>query len=1590
MATLDTRRSIDLAFQTDAISFSGLSRELLEPFVRAFLKRADPQELAVRNVQSLIVQLGGLLRFISHRSGQDILVRVFNTSTTVRGTQHPITVVETCMPDQTFLFDTLRLLFSTRGLSELMVLHPIIELCRHEDGTLTRVGRADDADKQVLRESVMHWELAQLDESEHAGLQQAIHERLSLAQRVVHDFGPMRQQVSQCIEELSRVGGLNPALEGDAAEACALLRWLLNNDYIFISHVRVHGGQGSSRLGTLQSGEPLSAEVLNAAATAIPEGSLLRVDKDLHESVLHRSGRLDRIFIRRFDGAGQASGISYFSGLLTARGVRQHGSMVPLLRRRLERLISQDEVVVGSHLYQSLTAAFDSLPIEYLFNASDADLEAAVRLLMAAEKQRDTAVSVQLSPNGRSAVVLIAMDRKHYDESLREEICSTLRHELGATYLDHRLEMGASERLLLSVFLTAPSDPTTAGLNRVEASELEARLLQVARPWEDRFLSLLERTHPEQEARRLADRYLAAFPDSYQIQVSPEEALLDVGRLEPLLRGFDMQVRLSPDTESLSSSIVLLKLYLVTSIYLTDSLPVLQNFGLRVVNQTAFPLSVSGTDLYIDVFRIDGVQGRNQVDLMERADALAEAVREVLAGRAENDVLNRLVLLAGLSHRQVMVLLAYLAYARQIENIPQDFLRRVLLNHPKAARAVIELFEAVHDPSLASQGEREKLVALRRERLDAYLKGVESAAEDRVLRLLFRLVEATLRTNYFRTPTRDFFSIKLDSEKAIPGIVGLRPWREIFVYHPAVEGIHLRGGPTARGGLRWSDRYDDYRSEILDLMRTQMVKNTLIVPVGAKGGFILKGQIPREQERERADQMYQTFIRGLLDVTDNIVTGKVIHPTQVVIHDDEDPYLVVAADKGTAHLSDTANRLSAEYGFWLGDAFASGGSQGYDHKKEAITAKGAWECVKRHFLEMGMDPETDPITCAGIGDMSGDVFGNGMLLSSSMKVVAAFNHMHIFLDPNPDPARSFEERQRLFRLPRSSWDDYKRELISAGGGIFRRASKIIELTPEVRALLGTDRETMSGEEVVRTILTLPVDLLWNGGIGTYVKASAQTHAEVGDRVNDAVRVSATEVKARVIGEGGNLGFTQAARIEYARLGGRLNTDAVDNSGGVDMSDHEVNLKILFQSLTSSGRLSEAERNTLLVQMTGAVSEAVLSDNRSQSLLLSLDSLRSQSDHRAFGYLLEDLFTTMKLDRHAEKLPDAAELEKRFHQGEGLTRPELARLAGFTKMRVRRWLQKDAWMAGPFLERLLFSYFPEEVQVNFADAIRQHPLRQDIIATTLTSRIVDTAGITFFQEIYEDTGHSIGEVALAWLISSELLEASPLRQAVLDPALKLSASSQYEMLLDLEYAVTAHCRRTLQRGYRVSDPEKLLSRLKPELQSLRERLEDILPPRALEMFQADCAEYQSRGVPVELARRIASFSYTASASDIAQLKEQTGLSVKEAAWLYHAVGEETRVRSGFELSFSNALNDRFDNSAMTLLRGRLLDLQYRLALRVGLRKSEGSVREKLTAFLTDKAAVLGRVKEVEGRLGQSRDIGVAAITVMVAVAQELDA
>jgi glutamate dehydrogenase len=1088
---------------------------------------------------------------------------------------------------------------------------------------------------------------------------------------------------------------------------------------------------------------------------------------------------LDNVIVREWGPSGEMVEATVFVGRLAKVAFTQKAADIPLLKQKHDWLLAHSGAMPNSHVYREIRALFNRFPKRELFYASAPGLKDIIDRIAYMSGDDDIAVHAR---RGQGYMALsIGFSRVRYSYEVEQDLGEALAREFGPINFVTSADLGAVSLLVFyfdAARLEQPLEPVA--VQRIVESRLTT--------WEDRVTAALVQAVGERAGRQLFRRYEQSFSGLYREATQPAEVVEDIRYFERLEGR--LEVRVLPR----SAETATLKLYSDRPLGLTETLRTLQHLGLTVTEELRVPLTLpEGRKGYLYRFEIESTTDRI-ASLAANEKRFAKALRALDEERATDDPLNGLILLGGLSWQQVEVLRTVRNHVLQIRvHYNAETVNGVLLrNHPVAV-ALFRSFEARFDPRLP--GERAAAMAEAEAGVKKAMEKVVSLVDDEVLRAFDNLVRSSLRTNYYQRPVRPVLAIKVDSRK-VEAMPSPRPMFEIYVHSRKLEGIHLRGGKVARGGIRWSDRHDDFRTEVLGLMKTQMVKNAIIVPVGSKGGFVLKGDVPARPALDAyLVDRYREFVSGLLDVTDNIVDGKVIHPPEVVRHDDDDPYLVVAADKGTAHLSDTANSVSAQYGFWLGDAFASGGSVGYDHKRVAITARGAWECVREHFRNLGLDVQTDPFTVAGIGDMAGDVFGNGMLRSETMRLVAAFNHAHIFIDPDPDPARSFAERERVFQLPRSTWRDYDTRLISKGGGIFDRSAKSIPLSPETRHLLDIDTDSASGEEVIRRILSSRVDLLYNGGIGTYVKASTEDDADVGDRANDRVRVNGADVRARVVAEGGNLGFTQRGRLEYwATRGGRINTDAVDNSGGVDMSDHEVNIKILLDLLLKRGVIkARAERNSILSEMTEEVAELVLADNRNQARALTLDGLRSVSRYEEFVSFTEDLVGAGVLNRADDAVPTREELLASPHRDRGLPRPLLAVLLGHTKMYAFEMVMQTSFPDSESGRPFLVDYFPHRLQRDFAEHFAAHPLRREIIATAAVNHVVNCAGITFLSRMMAGGKAGIGEIIAAYAEVDRSSGAHALRERLQEAG----PEAGYQGLIELEEALESATRDALE-------------------------------------------------------------------------------------------------------------------------------------------------------------------------------------------------
>jgi len=1246
-------------------------------------------------------------------------------------------------------------------------------------------------------------------------------------------------------------------------------------------------------------------------------------------SPIHRSDPLVYLGVREELGDGlwreQA-----FLGLFTKQAVDELTFNVPPLQRRIEAALETLAIPVNCHDWRKTIDILNTFPKVELFFMSQEDLLETVRSFTVLYRHGAVKVVATRTPAVRGLTLLVIMPRRFYSEEAmaraEKYLCRIFESPSAATQIIHVSEAYLS----LHVALHPQQDELPFDLDRIESN-----LTRICRPWDLRLQQQLEQRLGGGESSRLWQRYQQAFSREYRHLLHPRFALRDLLALEQVLatgkERFDLWGPFA-GTEPFYR----LQFYSDKASYLNELMPFLENLNLCVIDEVDFSLRIEDRKLFIKSFAVRECTGG--LTLSGLRQNLLDALDALRHGACGNDYLNRLLVLTGLSWQQLDIFRGYRNYHFQLgSSYSMRSVAFALINHPAVALLLYRYFEGrfLDDPRWADPlvREEEALSPIRQQLVQA-LERVEDVNEDAILRLLFNLIDSTVRTNFFLRRSSDdyFFAFKI-SALGIIDMPAPRPLYEIYVHAASMEGIHLRGGNVARGGIRWSNRPDDFRTEILGLMKTQMTKNALIVPVGSKGGFIVKTPwTSREEGAALSKAAYQTLMRGLLDLTDNRIEERVEHPHGVVCYDDFDPYLVVAADKGTAHLPDTANGVSQEYGFWLGDAFASGGSRGYDHKVLGITARGAWECVKRHFREMGRDIQQQPFTVVGVGDMSGDVFGNGMLLSRQIRLLAAFDHRHIFLDPDPDPECSWVERQRLFNLPRSSWADYDSQLISAGGGVYPRDAKEIPLSPAVREWLGVRHASLDGQGLIRLLLGAPIDLFWNGGIGTYYKASSEKQEDAGDRANDGVRLDATQLRAKVIGEGGNLGMTQRARIEYALAGGRLNTDAVDNSAGVDCSDHEVNLKILMQTLMSSGEVqSLEERDELLSSMTDEVCEAVLENNYGQSLCLSLDQLRARNEVESYLELTDRLSSAGLLDRRGECLPSGKDVRAR--ESATLARPELAILMAYSKMQLYQALLTSSLPQSEGLEELYRSYFPARAQQLFGARLASHPLAREIAATVVTNRVINQAGSPLLSHLAGKTGASLVQVCATYLTLDQVFSAAALRQQLYQLDNLCPAEEQAALLLRLENLLASQVAWALEHELELEPERATVDALRQQARTLVDSLGEVLDISASAALQLEQERLTKLGLAEQPARTLAQLTVMEHFLAVVSLVEASGKPLPMVAKSYNEVRHYFGLDESLAAMRAVPLRDRWDRQALHALQGGLNATCYRLALAV---------------------------------------------------------
>jgi glutamate dehydrogenase len=1416
-------------------------REVAVAFARAALRRVGPDQLDEADAARTAGQLLDAFRFADGRAAGELDIRVLAPEVTIAGSRRPGAVIQVSSEDRPFLLSTVTEELGLRGLEIVRSLHPIIGVRRGDDGRIAEVQAARTA---AARESFLHIELDErLDDDTSAALTEQLRHLLSDVVAATGDYESMRTAITGVAERLRREPspGVDPQT---SVETAALLSWILDDNFVILGtreYEIVTGPQGDavrvvpgSGLGILADestshygdGVPI-AELSPELRQRVLDRELLKVSRTNRLSTVHRRARMDYVGIKRIGADGGVGGEFRLVGLFTRKGYTEPARTTPVLRRKLRDILEREDVVEGSHDETTLISLFQALPKDELFQADVETLHELLVGLFHAEEHRQIGVMTRIDRFTRTVSVLLAVPRDRYSPTLRRQLQQLLLDRYGGEWVHVDLSLGdrADALARFSVHLGDADVPD------VPRDELEREIRALARSWSDDVVAALRRRHGEGEARRLAAAYIDRLPRTYRDSSPIDRSIADVELLDRLVdSGDELVVELHPPRPG-SPLIRLTAVQKGTSLELSSFLPILESLGLVVVEEVPHTLAGDGPDLHVQDFGVRTPPGAS-IDVAADGERIAAATLAAWHGALEVDSLNRLVVHAGLDHHQVTVLRAYRRYRRQVGTAyTPGYTDDALVSHPEVVRALIELFQARFDPAVDVSDD--DLQPLRQRVLDR-CDAVERLDHDRIMRSFLTLIEATLRTNHYRsdavTQRADgralpYLALKLDPTR-VPDVPKPVPYREIFVYSPLVEGIHLRGGPVARGGLRWSDRQDDVRTEVLGLMKAQMLKNAVIVPTGAKGGFVLKRPpTDRSELRGEVERQYVTFVRGLLDVTDNIVAGEVVPPPQVRRRDGDDPYLVVAADKGTATFSDRANAVAAEHGYWLGDAFASGGSRGYDHKELGITARGAWIAVQRHFRELGIDTQTEPITVVGIGDMSGDVFGNGMLSSTTIRLVAAFDHRDIFIDPDPDAEATFAERRRLFTTPGSTWQDFDREAISDGGGVWSRDVKRITIGERVRQLLRIDADELSPAELIQALLQAPVDLLWAGGIGTYVKASTEANDRIGDRANDEVRIDADTLRTRVFGEGANLSITQPARIQYARRGGRINQDAIDNAGGVDISDHEVNVKILLGLALESGAIDDEERDGMLATVTDDVVEHVLSDVDRQTALLSQEiatSVRRLDQYETLMRVLEEQGT---LDREIEALPSTDELDERGDAGAGLTRPELATLMGYAKRALTKDLSRSPLPDQPALQPTLASYFPQLLVDRFGELLADHRLRRDLVATIVANDLVNRMGITFAFRLSAEARVPRRRVVAAYWVAREVTDAADAWDRLDALAGVLAPDRQLVLKQEID-ALVAELTRTYLNEPELDDLAAMIERDRPVVSALRHELMDI--------------------------------------------------------------------------------------------------------------------------------------------------------------------
>lgn len=1476
-------------------------------FAEQFFGIISLDELTQRRLSDLAGCTLSAWRIIERFDAAHPQVRVYNPDYERHGWQSTHTVVEVLHHDLPFLVDSVRTELNRRGYSIHTLQTTVLSVRRGAKGELVELLPKGTLGEGVSHESLMYLEIDRCSNTgELNTLAMELEQVLAEVRGVVADFEPMKAKIRELLD-LVEQNAFGPA-QNDKAEVKSFLSWLLDNHFTFLGYEEftvesdADGGHlvyddasflGLARL--LRAG--LGADDLRIedyAVAYLREPRLLSFAKASQPSRVHRPAYPDYVSIRQIDQDGKVVKECRFMGLYTSSVYGESVHTIPYIRGKVAEVERRSHFDPKAHLGKELAQVLEVLPRDDLFQTPVDELFSTAMSIVQIQERNKIRVFLRKDPYGRFCYCLAYVPREIYSTEVRQKIQQVLMERLKAT--DCEFWTFFSESVLARVQLILRVDPK----NRIEIDpqQLENEVIQACRSWQDDFSALVVENFGEAHGTNILADFPKGFPAGYRERFAAHSAVVDMQHVLNLSEAKPLAMSFYQPLTQLGERTLHCKLYHAdTPLALSDVLPILENLGLRVLGEFPYRLRhASGREFWIHDFAFTYSEGLN-LDIQQLNDTFQDAFVHIVKGDAENDAFNRLVLTAGLPWRDVALLRAYARYLKQIRlGFDLGYIASTLNNHTDIARELTRLFKTRFylARKLTNEDLDDKQQRLEQAILTA-LDDVQVLNEDRILRRYLDLIKATLRTNFYQPDAngqnKSYFSFKFNP-KLIPELPKPVPKFEIFVYSPRVEGVHLRFGNVARGGLRWSDREEDFRTEVLGLVKAQQVKNSVIVPVGAKGGFLPR-RLPlggsRDEIAAEGVACYRIFISGLLDITDNLKDGGVVPPANVVRHDDDDPYLVVAADKGTATFSDIANGIAIDYGFWLGDAFASGGSAGYDHKKMGITARGAWVGVQRHFRERGINVQEDPITVVGVGDMAGDVFGNGLLMSDKLQLVAAFNHLHIFIDPNPDPATSFAERKRLFDLPRSAWSDYDTGIMSEGGGIFPRSAKSIAISPQMKERFAIEADRLTPTELLHALLQAPVDLLWNGGIGTYVKASSESHADVGDKANDALRVNGNELRCKVVGEGGNLGMTQLGRVEFGLNGGATNTDFIDNAGGVDCSDHEVNIKILLNEVVQGGDMTEKQRNQLLGSMTDEVAGLVLGNNYKQTQALSLAARRARERIAEYKRLMADLEARGKLDRTIEFLPSEEQLAERLAAGQGLTRAELSVLISYSKIDLKEQLLKSLVPDDDYLTRDMETAFPPSLVSKFADSMRRHRLKREIVSTQIANDLVNNMGITFVQRLKESTGMSPANVAGAYVIVRDIFHLPHWFRQIEALDYQVPAEIQLTLMDELMRLGRRATRWFLRSRRNEQDAGRDVAHFGPKIAQLGLKLDELLEGPTRERWMNRYQGFVDAGVPELLARMVAGTTHLYTLLPIIEASDVTGHDPAQVAKAFFAVG-----------------------------------------------------------------------------------------------------